>query len=48
MELSRKVKTFSEIFASFLKSMLNLENFQEKDDPHSCCVLEITDSQKHS
>ena len=35
MELSRKVKTFSEFFSSFLKSSLNLEHFQKKDDPHS-------------
>ena len=35
MELSQKVKTFSEFFSSFLKSKLNSEHFQEKDDPHS-------------
>ena len=35
MELSRKQKTFFEFFSSFLKSQLNLEHFQNKDDPHS-------------
>ena len=35
MELSLKVKTFSQFFSSFLKSRLNLEHFQKKDDPHS-------------
>ena len=35
MLLSRKQKTFSEFFSSFLKSTLNLEHFQKKDDPHS-------------
>ena len=35
MLLSRKQKTFSEFFSSFLKSSLNLEHFQKKDDPHS-------------
>ena len=35
MQLSRKQKTFSEIFFVFLKSILNLEHFQIKDDPHS-------------
>ena len=40
--LSQKEKTFSEIFSSFLKSTLNFETFQEKDDPHSQCISEIT------
>ena len=35
MLLSRKQKTFSQFFSSFLKSTLNLEHFQKKDDPHS-------------
>ena len=35
MLLSRKQKTFFEFFSSFLKSTLNLEHFQKKDDPHS-------------
>ena len=35
MQLSRKQKTFSEIFFVFVKSILNLEHFQIKDDPHS-------------
>ena len=35
MLLARKQKTFSEFFSSFFKSSLNLEHFQEKDDPHS-------------
>ena len=33
--LSRKQKAFSQFFSSFLKSSLNLEHFQKKDDPHS-------------
>ena len=35
MLLSAKQKTFLQFFASFLKSSLNLEHFQKKDDPHS-------------
>ena len=35
MLLSRKQKTFSQFFSSFLKSTLNLKHFQRKDDPHS-------------
>ena len=33
--LSQKQKIFSEFFSSVLKSSLNLEHFQKKDDPHS-------------
>ena len=47
MLVSRKQKTFSEFFSTFSKSSLNLGHFQEKDDPHSCCISENTDSQKH-
>ena len=35
MEVSRKQKTFSEFFSAFLKSSLNFEHFQKKDDCHS-------------
>ena len=35
---SRKQRTFSEFFTSFLKSSLNLEHFQRKGDPHSWCI----------
>ena len=35
MEVSRKQKTFSDFFSAFLKSSLNFEHFQKKDDSHS-------------
>ena len=35
MELSQKQKTFSQFFASFLKSSLNFEHFQRKHHAHS-------------
>ena len=44
--LSQKQKTFSEFFSAFLKSTLNFEHFQQKDDPHSRCISQITDSEK--
>ena len=47
MQLSRKQKTFSEFFSAFLKSSLNFEHFQKKDDSHSWGISEITDSEKH-
>ena len=40
--LSQKQKTFSEFFSAFLKSTLNFEHFQLKDDPHSRCIFQIT------
>ena len=47
MQLSRKQKTFSDFFSAFLKSSLNFEHFQKKDDSHSSDISEITDSEKH-
>ena len=48
IQLSQKKKTFSQFFSLFLKSSLNLEHFRKKDDTHSWCIYEITDSQKHA
>ena len=47
IQLSQKQKAFSQFFASFFKSSLNLEHFQKKDDPHRWSTSEITDSQDH-
>ena len=44
--LSQKQKTFSEFFSEFLKSTLNFEHFQKKDDPHSRCSSQMTVSEK--
>ena len=35
MQISQKQKPFSELVSAFLKSILNFESFQKKDDPHS-------------
>ena len=43
MKLSLKHKTFSRSFATFLRSRLNFERFEKKDDPYSFCISEITD-----
>ena len=40
--LSQKQKTFSQFFCAFLKSTLNFEIFQKKDDPHSRCLYQMT------
>ena len=46
-QLSQKQKTLCQFFSSFLKSSLNLEHFQKKDETHTWVISEITDSQKH-
>ena len=45
IQLSEKQKKFSIVFAAFLKSRLNFEDFEKKDDPHSFCISETTDSE---
>ena len=44
--LSQERKTFSEFFSAFLKSTLNFEHFQKKDDSHSRCISQVTVSEK--
>ena len=44
--LSQKPKNLSQFFSAFLKSTLNLEHFQKKDDPHSRSISQITVSEK--
>ena len=46
MQVSGKQKTFSQFFSGFLKSSLNFEHSQKKDDSHSWFISEITDSKK--
>ena len=43
--LSQKQESFPEFYSSFLKSTLNFEHFQKKDDPPSRCTSEITVSE---
>ena len=44
--LSQKQKTFSELFASFLKSTLKFEHFQKIDHPHCRIISKIAVSEK--
>ena len=44
--LSQKRKAFFEFLAAFLKSTLNFEYFQTKDNPDSRCISQITVSEK--
>ena len=42
IQLSQKLKTFSEFFNVFSKFRLNFEHFQKKDDAHSLFISEAT------
>ena len=44
MQLSVKLKIFSQFVSAFSTSRLNFEHFQKKDDPHSLFISEATDS----
>ena len=46
LELSQKLKPFSEFFLPFSKSRLNFEHFQKKDDAPSLFICEATASEK--
>ena len=46
MQLYLKQETFSQFFCKFLKSSLDFEHFQKKDDSHSSDISEITDCEK--
>ena len=43
--LSQKQTTFPENFAAFLKSTINFEHFEKKDDPQRFCISKIKDSE---
>ena len=46
LELSHKLKTFSEFFLPIPKSSLNFEHFQKQDDAHSLFICEATACEK--
>ena len=46
IELSQKLKTFSQFFRAFSKSRLNFEHFQKKDEAHSLFISEATACEK--
>ena len=45
MQLSRKQKSSCHIFSTFLKSSLNLDHCQKKDDPHNLFISEVAASE---
>ena len=42
MQISVKLKTFSGFFIAFMKSTLNLEYFERKDQPQSLNITDIS------
>ena len=46
IQLSEKLRNFSEFFPAFSKSRLNFEHFQKKDDAHSLFICEATACEK--
>ena len=46
LELSQKIKTFSQFFLPFSKSSLNFEHFQKKDDAQSLFICGATACEK--
>ena len=48
MQTSLKLKTCSPTFKSFLKSTLNSEYFEKKDQPHSLSITEIINCETDS
>ena len=45
MQVSEKLKAFFQSFAAFLKSRLNFEYYEKKDDPRTFFISEITGSE---
>ena len=44
--LSQKPKTFSKLSSEILKTTLNFEHFQKRDDPDKRCISQVTVSEK--
>ena len=47
IQLSKKVKPFSEIFVAFQNYLLNFKDLPKKDDPHSWYISGNTDSERN-
>ena len=43
IQLSKKQKKFSQLFASLLKSKSNFESFENRKNAHTLCISEIMD-----
>ena len=48
MQISPKLKAFSQFFIASMKSTLNSEYFEKKDQSHSLSITEIIDCETGS
>ena len=48
MQISTKLKSFSRFFIASMKSTLNSEYFEKKDQSHSLSITEIIDCETGS
>ena len=48
MPISQKAKSFSQFFIASMKSTLNSEYFEKKDQSHSLSITEIIDCETGS
>ena len=48
MQISEKPKSFSQFFIASMKSTLNSEYFEKKDQSHSLSITEIIDCESGS
>ena len=48
MQLSKKLKIFSETFTAFLKSTFNFEHLQKKNERRSLCISEVIVGKRRS
>ena len=46
LQLSQKLKSFSEFFPAFSKSKVNFEDFRTKDDAHRLLISQATAYEK--
>ena len=46
IQLSQKLKAFSELFPAFSKSRINFEHFQKRDEAHTLFISEATPCEK--
>ena len=46
LQLSKKQKIFTYIFAAYLISTSNVQHFAQKHDPHKFCIFEIRDCKR--
>ena len=48
MQISQKLQSFSQFFIASMKSTLNSEYFEKKDQSHSLSITEIIDCETGS